>query len=121
MQKTEEKLQLYAVWILRSDGEHISALETDKYDQAHELWTKLSDNWEDAVTNKKPFRLTAPIVTSFDPGLIREITVRPITPQVEESKYQNPYQQQMRKQGLSSMLNGTGNGVNPDLLDGGYR
>jgi len=122
MQKQEEKVQFYGVWILRSDGEHITALETDKYDKAHELWLKLTDNWEDAVKNNKPFRLTAPVVTSFAPSLIVEITIKPLTTPAEESKYQNPYQQAMRKQGLSNMLNGGGaNGVNPDLLDGGYR
>lgn len=121
MQKQEEKSQFYGVWILRSDNEHITALETDKYDKAHELWLKLSDTWEDAVKNNKPFRLTAPVVTAFSPSLIVEITIRPLTASAEESKYQNPYQQAMRKQGLSNMLNGGSNVANPDLLDGGYR
>lgn len=117
--KQEEKKSVYGVFILRNDGQHISVVETDSYDKAFELWGKLSQDWEDAVTANKPFKLTDPIVTAFAPGLISEITVRPLAT-TTESKYQNPYEARMMKQGLSSMANLGDSTVGP-VLDGGYR
>lgn len=112
--KKEEKKQIYEVMILRFDQEHISVIQSDNFDSSYELWNKLSDDWQKSISERKPFRLDKPVVTSFDPSLIKEITVRPLM-EVEESKYNNPYQAQMMKQGLGAMLN-----KGSQLLDEGY-
>lgn len=117
--KTEEK-QVYETIIFRKDGEHISALQSIKFDEAVEKWKELNGQWEEAIANKKPFKIMNPIVTAFDPGLISEIAVRPLM-KVPESKYDNPYQQQMMKQGLSNTLRQQGgHPVNSGMLDEGY-
>ena len=118
--KPEEK-QVYETVIFRTDGQHISALQSINFDEAVEKWKELNNSWEDSISNKKPFKLMKPIVTSFDPGLISEIAVRPLV-KVSESKYDNPYQQQMMKNGLSNMLNQSrgGHPINNGMLDEGY-
>lgn len=117
--KTEEK-QVYETVIFRKDGEHISALQSINFDEAVEKWKELNNNWEESITNKKPFKLMKPIVTAFDPGLISEIAVRPLI-KTSDSKYDNPYQQQMMKTGLSSMLRQQGgHPINSGMLDEGY-
>lgn len=120
MQQKEEKKQIYEVVILKYDNDHISVVTTDKYDESYERWRNLTDTWISALKDKTPFILESPIVTAFDPGTIKEVLIRPVV-KMEESKYQNPYQQQMVKNGLSNMLkNGGANIINPDLLDEGY-
>lgn len=116
--KPEEK-QVYETVIFRTDGQHISALQSINFDEAVEKWKELNGSWEDSISNKKPFKIMTPVVTAFDPGLISEIAVRPLM-KVSESKYDNPYQQKMMKQGLSSMLNQGGHPVNSNMLDEGY-
>lgn len=117
MQKEEQK-QLYEVWILRYQDEPISVFSTDKYDAAYERWNELKDVWVNAIKDKTPFILTKPIVTAFDPGTIKEVTLRPVM-KVPESKYENPYQQQMMRDGLTKTLRNSGSPAS-DLLDGGY-
>jgi len=58
----------------------------------------------------------------FDPGLIYEITIKLIT-ETPSSRYDNPYQKQMEKHGLSNMIGRRPQGqtAEGDLLDGGYR
>lgn len=115
-QKPDEKLALYALWILRRDQEHISVIESSNYDEVFEVYNKVKAQWAACIKDQTPFELTKPIVTSFDPGLIYEITVKPIT-ETTVSKYDNPYSQQMVKNGFSSTFRPT----TPDLLDGGYK
>lgn len=116
--KPEEK-QVYETIIFRTDGQHISALQSINFDEAVEKWKELNSSWEESISNKKPFKIMKPIVTSFDPGLISEIAVRPLI-KVSESKYDNPYQQEMMKKGLSGMLRQSGHPVNSGMLDEGY-
>lgn len=116
--KTEEK-QVYETVIFRTDGQHISTLQSINFDEAVEKWKELNSSWEDSIANKKPFKIMKPVVTSFDPGLISEIAVRPLM-KVSESKYDNPYQQQMMKTGLTSTLRQTGHPINNNMLDEGY-
>lgn len=120
MSKTEEKKQIYEVWILRHDGEHIRSISDSNYDSCYEDWKLLSDKWKECVASKVPIVLDKPVVTCFDPGLIKEITLRPVV-EVTESKYKNPYQQQMMRDGLGNTLKNNGNIINPDILDQGYR
>jgi hypothetical protein len=112
---TEEKKQIYEVLIIKQDHNHITVKQTDNYDSAFEKWNLLTEDWTKALKEKVPFILKDPIITAFDPGIIKEITVRPVM-EVPESKYDNPYQKQMLKKGLSGMFNSI-----PDLLDEGYR
>lgn len=117
--KNEEK-QVYEVVIFRVDNQHIILMQTINFDDAVEKWKEINTNWEDSLSSKKPFKLMQPIVTSFDPGLISEIQVRPLT-KVDASKYDNPYQKQMMKVGLSNMAHQTGgHPINSNMLDEGY-
>lgn len=119
MQKEEQK-QIYEVWILRYQDEPISVFSTDKYDAAYERWNELKDVWVNAIKDKTPFILTKPIVTAFDPGTIKEVTLRPVM-KMPESKYENPYQQQMMRDGLTKTLRSPGNAVSSELLDEGFQ
>ena len=114
----EEKKQLYEVWIIRYNDEPISILATDKYDTAYERWTELKDIWINAIKEKIPFVLEKPLVTAFDPGTIKEVTVRPVM-KVAESKYENPYQQSMLQNGLTKTLRNPGNILSSEILDEG--
>jgi hypothetical protein len=113
--KKEEKKQLYEVVLFRNDGEHIIATQTEKYDSAFECWDKLTRDWTLAIKEKIPFIMKEPLITSFDPGLVKEILLRPLN-EVPEAKYDNPYSKKMMREGLSGMI-GTGS----EILDGGYR
>ena len=119
MSNNEEK-QVYEVVIFRVDSNHIVLLQTTKFDEAVEEWEKVNKNWEESLSNKKPFKLMKPVVTSFDPGLISEISVRPLT-KVSEDKYDNPYQKKMMKEGLRNVLHqNVGHPINNQMLDEGY-
>lgn len=115
--KNEEK-QVYEVVILRVDNNHIILEQTINFDEAVEKWKETNALWEDSLANKKPFKIMKPIVTSFDPGMITEISVRPLM-KISDSKYDNPYQQKMLKEGLGNMFRQQGN-PNSNLLDEGY-
>lgn len=119
MQQKEERKQIYEVWIVKYQDEPISVLTTDKYDESYEKWKSLTETWTVALKDKMPFVVTNPVVTAFDPGTVKEITVRPVM-KTTESKYENPYQQQMMKNGLGNTLRNNSNIINPDLLDEGY-
>ena len=117
--KPEEKKKQYGVLILRKDQEHITVLETADFQAAHAAWKKLNEQWTACIKDNVPFSIESPIVTSFDPGLIKEITVRPeVTPTETNRGVNNPYEQQMRKEGLQATMK---YGLGSDLLDGGYR
>lgn len=117
----EEKKQIYEVWIIKYNDEPISILATDKYDESYEKWKFLTDVWVNALKDKTPFIITNPVVTAFDPGTVKEITVRPVM-KVAESKYENPYHQQMMKNGLGNTLKSVSavSVFNSEILDEGY-
>lgn len=120
MQQKEERKQIYEVWIVKYNDEPISVLTTNKYDESYEKWQELTNTWISALKDKTPFIITSPVVTAFDPGTVKEITVRPVM-KISESKYENPYQQQMMKVGLGNTLKtNMGNSINSELLDEGY-
>lgn len=120
MQEKEESKQLYEVWVVRYQDEPLAAFSTDKYDAAYEKWKELTEAWTASVKDKVPFVLMSPIVTAFDPGTIKEVTVRPVM-KVPASKYNNPYQQDMLKNGLTNTLRNPGNILNSNILDEGYQ
>lgn len=115
----EEKKQSYVLVILRRDGEHITVSENESYDKTFELYNELIAKWTAAVKEHVPFSINSPVVTTFDPGLIYEITIKPIVETMSSGRYDNPYQQAMRKQGFQNTFG------NQDMLseikDGGYR
>jgi hypothetical protein len=112
--------QVYAVMVLRRDSDHITAIETEQFDNAYQLWTDLKAKWYDSIKEQKPFELEKPIVTAFDPGLISEIKI--LAYMVQESVASNPYTQEMQKKGLTSALNQFRSAVpTDDLLDSGYK
>lgn len=113
-----EKNELnYVVKLVRVDGSAIDLVETKEFNRAKEIWRKSYTQWTDSVAERKPFVIEEPcdngFITAFDPSLIREILILPVT---LEAKSDNPYKQRMRKQGLSAMMSVAGN----DLMDGGY-
>ncbi len=116
--KKEEK-QTYLLIILRRDNNHIDVMDSDEYDKIFETYKELTEKWATCITDSKPFSLTSPVVTTFDPGLIYEITIKPIVDTVGKSKYDNPYQQAMMKNGLAGTLKSYD--IMSDLKDGGYR
>lgn len=117
----EKKIPIYDLLILRKDDQHITVLESPKYDEVFERYNEVKSQWANCIKDQTPFELTKPIVTTFDPGLIYEITIRLVT-ETTSSRYENPYENQMRKNGFSSMLNRPPRAMlDGDLLDGGYK
>lgn len=109
---------VYTVLILKKNQDHIAAIETDNYDQAYELWKSLVESWRACVKNQEPFSIESPIVTAFDPGLVLEISLVPITQTVEVNN--NPYKKEMVEKGLSETL-GRYNTRGAEILDGGLK
>jgi hypothetical protein len=123
MSKEEKKIPVYSLLVLRKDDQHIELLESNNYDEIFERYKEVKDHWAQCIKDQAPFELLKPVVTVFDPGLIYEITIKLVT-ETPSSRYENPYQQQMQKQGLTSMINNRRPQVataEGDLLDGGYR
>lgn len=114
MENIEER-QLYALYILRKDSNHINVLESTDYDKVYKTWEELSSKWENSVKENKPFSLTSPIVTCFNPNIIYEITIRVIDGSISENT-NNPYKKRMAREGFSSTF---GNYTSP-IKDGGY-
>jgi hypothetical protein len=112
-----ENINTYSVVILRRDNEHITVLETEDYDKAYESWTKLYQDWVTCLHEQKSFVMEKPIVTAFDPGLIYEIKVLPVS--ISKSIRDNPYTNKMRQEGFSKTFGNYAGGN--DILDGGYK
>lgn len=107
--------ELYQVIIFRRDGNHLKGFESDDFDEAKEKWQELQAQWVEKFKETQPFVLEDPVVTAFDPGLILEISVLPVT---EQKKSNNPYKKEMNEKGLSNTLNNYTGGAS--LLDSGY-
>jgi hypothetical protein len=114
----EEKKQIYVLVILRRDGKDIIAMEDTDYDKVFDEYTEITSKWAACVKESIPFALKKPIVTTFDPGLIYEITINPVV-ETPANRHDNPYAKEMRRKGLANMQNiGQPLGEN---LDEGYR
>ena len=117
MANKEEKVTEYGALIMKRSGDFIIAIQSKDYDEVYEEWQKLKDQWAECVKESKPFELTSPIVTAFDPNMIYEITVKPVV-ETTSNKHANPYKSAMQRNGLSNTL---GNAqVLSDVKDGGY-
>jgi len=113
-QNNQEKKTLYTLNVMRRDQNHIAVIETTNYDEVYELYIKLTEQWSNCIKQSIPFSIVSPVITSFDPGLIYEITVLPIVEQ-NVNKYDNPYHQKMIKNGFASAFPNRS-----EVLDGGY-
>lgn len=103
MAKKTEKL-IYALIILRKDGDHINVMEDSNYEKCYERWETLHTEWSTCSKEIRPFILKDPIVTAFEPILISEIAIRPLLPESVINS-DNPYQKKMMQSGLSGMQN----------------
>jgi len=117
MANKEEKATTYGALVKKRDGDFIVAIESNDYDEVFEEWQKLKDQWADCVKESKPFELTSPIVTAFDPNLIYEITVQPVV-ETTSSKHANPYKAAMQQHGFSNTVGNSQ--ILSDVKDGGY-
>ena len=119
MNKEEKKIPSYSLLILRRDEQHIEVITSANYDEVFERYKQVKESWAVSIKEKVPMELLKPVVTSFDPGLVYEITIK-LVADTPASRYDNPYQKQMEKQGLGNMINKRPQ-TNGDLLDEGYR
>lgn len=121
MSEEKKVVPVYGLWVLRKDEQHIEVLESSNYDVVYESYQKIKSEWTQCIKDKTPFELTKPTITVFDPGLIYEITIKLVT-ETPSSRYENPYQQQMQKNGFAQTFKQPQQtGSISDLLDGGYR
>lgn len=114
--KEEKQETVYEIFIARNDRElPMIVHQSTDYEECYEKWQELHSKWQESSDNNKVFVLEDPVVTAFNPILIREITLRPV---VEQSvgKYKNPYQREMVEKGLTEMFN-----KGPEIMDGGYK
>jgi hypothetical protein len=96
---------LYQTVILRVDGNHISVLESENFDECMAKWQGLQEQWDLCAKEGRSFTIKDPVITAFPPALIAEILLRPLsTPVANQSG--NPYHKQMMQQGLTEMFNG---------------
>jgi len=106
--------QEYELCIFTKTGKKLVVEKSTNFDEVFVKWKEVKDLWSTSIKEQKPFELTKPIVTAFDPGLIFEITVLPVEETVTAKHSNNPYANQMQKEGLGSMLGSRG------MLDQGF-
>ena len=112
---TKEKLK-YGLYVLRRDGDHIIVLESENYEEVFTTWKEVKELWSLSIKEQKPFEINKPIVTAFDPGLVYEITIRPLMQASQSTN--NPYVQKMNEEGFANTFNQfRGNSI----LDSGYK
>lgn len=116
--KKQTEQQVYVVRMYRRDQEVIDIFRSTNFKECKAEWTKLHTQWQECHKEGQVFVLEKPLVTAFEPGLISEIVVLPDSDPVNNIDDDNPYKQQMQKQGLNHTMRGAG-GL-PDLLDGGF-
>ena len=109
----EKKLK-YGLYILKRDNDHIIVDENEKYEEVFGLWKEIKSQWASSIKEQKPFELVKPIVTAFDPGLIYEVTIRPVAEPVTNTN--NPYAQKMQQNGFTNTFGSRG-----DMLDSGFK
>lgn len=112
-----EQNPIYAVQILRRDQNHIEVLNSTDFNKCLGRWKELHQLWAESSKEEKPFVLEDPMLTAFQPGLITEIRLIPITADMQNQS-NNPYHKQMVQNGLGATLPSM-SGV--DILDNGYR
>lgn len=106
---------VYMTAIYRTDGAHISVIESPDYDKCFAKWKELNEVWTKAIKDQAPFVLVDPVVTAFAPAMIFEIKLIPVmSQQMAASGSNNPYAQNMNEKGFGK----TFPGASIDLLAG---
>lgn len=95
---------LYEVQILRKDGNNHSVFSSENWDECYKRWEEFQNQWEICGKEKKPFIIKDPFVTAFDPGLVYEVRIMPLTQGEQNSQNHNPYHQQMTAQGFGAVM-----------------
>lgn len=116
----ENKITEYGVFIIKKNGSIIEVKISKSFDECFETWEELTQRWEEAASETKPFVLRKPICSAFEPGAIEEITLRP---KLEQSKSQNnPYHQNMSHTDFAETYAKNMGYSNPsELLDRGFK
>lgn len=106
---------VYMVAVYRTDGAHISVIESPDYDKCFAKWVELHKVWSTAAKEQTPFILVDPVVTAFSPAMIFEIKLIPVmSQQLAAAASNNPYAQSMNEKGFGR----TFPGASVDLLTG---
>ncbi len=103
--KTEEVI--YQTLILRRDGNHIAVIESVEFEKCYAMWEQLQNQWAECAKEVKPFVIKDPVLTAFEPGLIYEITLRPVMPMTKAMNENNPYARNMLDRGFSNTFGNT--------------
>ncbi len=102
---------VYETWILRRDQQHIAVVVSTDFEKCYKVWEELQAQWAECAKEVKPFVLKDPVLTAFEPGLIYEITLRPVESPVSNAvNSKNPYAREMLNRGFSDVFG------NQDLL-----
>ena len=120
MDKSKET-KTYEVVLYKSNSGPLLVHTDNNKERAKQLVLKLSEQWTKCIKDQTPFLLESPIFSSFDPGLIREISVIEST---LATGADNPYQQEMVNKGFTeSFKSQTKVNQSPysELLDKGFK
>lgn len=112
------KKLVYVLIMFRRDVEPCILLETEEFEKVKSTWRTLTDKWRLSVEEQKPFELEEPVITSFDPSLIREFRIH-AQEQSLDVKEDNPYYKKAQKEGFQKTLQST-TGLS-GMLDEGYK
>lgn len=96
--------RIYRITILRVDGNHMEVFESDDLKAVQNMYDGLNQEWVTSTAEKRPFKMPPPRLHSFVPSLISEIEVTSISKE-EYHKQSNPYYAQMKRDGLSGVMN----------------
>ncbi len=91
---------VYAVLILRTDGQHLEIVSSTNYDKCFEVWKKLTEEWTTSVKEQKPFIVEDPVITAFSPSLIYEVKLIPVVSEDIVGRSNNPYSKKMYDEGF---------------------
>lgn len=114
-----DKQIIYALIMFRKDIGPSNLLETNDFDKVKETWRNLTNKWTLSVKEQKPFELEEPVITSFDPSLIKEfrISTTETSLKIDES---NPYLKNFRQKGFTESFR-ENTSLNTEVLDQGYK
>lgn len=119
MDKSTET-KTYEVVLFKSNSGPLLVHTDTNEERARKLVLSLSEQWGKCIKEQTPFLLKSPVFSSFDPGLIREISVmESATPTGAD----NPYQQEMVNKGFTESFKGQSQVKQPysELLDKGFK
>lgn len=95
--------QIHTVVIYRVDGKDIEVFVSDDIKAVENMYKGLDHEWTTSTAEKRPFKHPLEM-HSFAPSLISEIRVESMSKE-EHQKQQNPYYQQMQREGFTGVAN----------------